>query len=489
MNKTAEYLAALNADACNEYCRIKGIDFARVNPFNFSTPEDVMDCMVTFLNEGISFYYLFQKSTVWSIYVKSIAEERFHTALDMVLSHGGPADFIYYLRACYHMGFPAIADTDYDAIERFYLEVYPTLSFFNNQTYEDDIYPPLVKDAVKFSGVKTSGRSAAKALGRLNLKGNLKYADLNTQKSRSIKPAIAVEEAYEFWCKSPICRVHFSLKIDGVNTKIANSSDNGMELAISRGRAADSIDYTEAIRTFIQLKGINAKLLPGQVTGESFVSLQNLKIIQSHYPDKEYKTPKSTAMAMLRAPHNFIEDDLEYLTCCAFDYNGIKPNEAFKLLQEAGFSTPPSLEFAGEEIPRDNLHKFDDWMNKNVLDPLYQKGMELGIGSDGVVMYLLADIDTERKDKYSDSNIAIKYGPWSAVTYVSRVTNFLFDQRRVEASIVLEIEPCVTRDMNTATHVGIGSPDILISDNIRLGDEIVFERKSEAYNVYLKKKE
>ena len=128
-------------------------------------------------------------------------------------------------------------------------------------------------------------------------------------------------------------------------------------------------------------------------------------------------------------------------------------------------------------------------MNTHVLDPLYEQGNKLGIGSDGVVMYLLADINTERKDKYSDSNIAIKYGHWAAATYVSRVTGIVFEQRRVEASIVLEIEPCLTRDMNTATRVGVGSPDILIRDGIRIGDEIVFERKSEAYNVYLRKKE
>lgn len=489
MNKTAEYLGALDPQACIEYCRIKGIDPMRVNPFSFTSVEEVLDCINTFMQEGVSLAYVFTCADVWSIYVRSITTEQYYSAFDLILYHGGPADFMYYIRACYRMGFPAIPNEDYDAIERLYLSTFPSLAFFNEQTDDDDLYPAIVKEAIRMSSVKNVGRSGAKALSKLDLSANANYADLNSEKSTSIRPVVTVEEAFAFWQSAPVCRVHFSLKIDGVNTKMANSEENGLELALSRGRAADSIDYTEAVKTFMEVKGIDARALPGRVTGESFVGIEDLKIVIAHYPDKGYKSPKSTAMAMLRAPHNFIPEDLKYLTCCAFDYNGMKPNESFKLLQAAGFSTPPALEFAGEEIPRSSIQEFDEWMNYNVLDPLYEQGNKLGIGSDGVVMYLLADINTERKDKYSDSNIAIKYGHWAAATYVSRVTGIVFDQRRVKMSIVLEVEPCVTRDMNTATRVAVGSPDILIRDGVRIGDLIEFERKSEADNVYLRKKE
>lgn len=489
MLKTAEYLAALNPGACENYCRIKGIDFLEVNPFSFSALEEVVDCMSTFIAEGISLAYVFQCADVWSIYMKGVSDEKYHKALDLVLHYGGPTDFMYYIRGCYRMGFPAISNEEYDALERLYLDTFPSLSFFREQTDDDDIYPEIVKEAIRMSGVKSTGKSGAKAISKLNLTSNARYDDLNTEKSTSIRPVVDPSEAYNFWCSAPVCRVHFSLKIDGVNTKIASSEEHGMELALSRGRSTDSIDYSEAIQTFLQLKGIDVRKVPGRITGESFVGVENLKTVVTHYPDKNYKTPKSTAMAMLRAPHNFIREDLQYLTFCAFDYNGFKPDESFRMLQEVGFDTPPALEFDGEEIPRSSIAEFNEWMNHNVLDPLYERGNELGIGSDGVVMYLLADIDAERNDKYSNCNIAIKYGHWAAATYVSRVTGILFEQRRVEASIVLEIEPCLTRDMNTATRVGVGSPDILIRDGIQMGDEIVFERKSEAYNVYLRKKE
>lgn len=489
MNKTAEYLAALNTEACQEYCKIKGIDYSLVNPFSFDTVESVVDCMSTFIAEGISLSYVFTSKEAWLLYIKSISEERFHPAFTLLMEYGTPSDFMLYIRACYRLGFPAISDKDYDALEQLYPQAFPNLSFVLGQTQDDDVYNSLVTDAIKMSGVRSSGKSGAKSLKKLSLEKGSKYDDLNTEKSTSIRPVVTEQEAFDFWKSAPMCRVHFSLKIDGINTKLATSEENGVDIALSRGRAADSIDYSDAVKTFVRVKGIDATRVPGRITGESFVNITDLRIVQSHYPDKSYKSPKSTAMAMLRAPHNFIDDDLKYLSFRAFDYNGMKPDQAYQLLKAAGFDTPPSLEFDGDSIPRTSLEEFNTWMSANVLDPLFLEGERLGIGSDGVVMYLLANIDTERKDKYSDSNIAIKYGHWAAATYVSRVTGIVFEQRRVEASIVLEIEPCQTRDLNTATRVGVGSPDILIRDGIQVGDLIEFERKSEAYNVYLNKRE
>lgn len=489
MNKTAEYLAALNGEACSSYCQIKGIDRSLVNPFPFESAEQVMDCMGTFMSEGISLSYVFMSADVWGIYMRSISEERFHDAITLVLNYGTTEDFMYYLRACYRMGFPAISDADWDALERLYIATFPNMRFLVEQTADDDQYSSIVRDAIKISGVKSVGRSGAAAIKRMSLDRGSQYDDLNTEKSTSIRPVVTEQEAFDFWKASPICCVHFSLKIDGINTKLATSAENGVDLALSRGRATDSIDYSDSIKTYVRLRGINACSVPGRITGESFVNITDLAVVQSHYPNKNYKTPKSTAMAMLRAPYNFIEEDLKYLSFRAFDYNGLKPDMAYAQLHAAGFDTPPAFEFDGSEIPRNSLEDFNWWMSKNVLDPLWEEGSRLGIGSDGVVMFLLADIDTERNDKYSDSNIAIKYGHWAAATYVSRVTGIVFEQRRVEASIVLEIEPCTTRDMNTATRVGVGSPDILIRDGIRVGDLIEFERKSEAYNVYLRKKE
>lgn len=487
--QVAEYLEALEPAACMEYCRQKQLPYLDVLPATFDSGDAVFNCLSAFLDEGIPLRFLFNHTDVWGIYLKDITEPRYHTAIDMLLAHGSPADLALYFRACYRFGFPAMDDQSNDVLEKLYIQTYPALAFLAEQTYDDDEYSGIVTDAIKMSGVKSTGKSAASAISSMDLQNNPIYTDLNTEKSKSIRPVVTPEEAFEFWCTAPMCDVHFSLKIDGVNTKVAfsTSPDEGLQMALSRGRATNSIDYTEAIHRVLSCRNIDATQLSGRVTGESFVGLDVLPTIQSRYPDKDYKTPKSTAMAMLRAPDNFLEEDYKYLFFSAFDYNGMRPDKAFELLNKAGIDIPPALTFKGEDIPRDSLENFNAWMNINVLQPLLEAGERRGVGSDGVVMFLLADINTERKDKYSDSNIAIKYGPWGAATYQSKVTRILFDQRRVEASIVLEIEPVVMRDKNTATRVGVGSPDILITDDVKVGDVIEFERKSEAYNTYIRK--
>lgn len=484
----AEFLATLDQSACNQFCALVGLNPVAVLPHEFDGPDDAFYCLQTFLEAGIPLNYLFDSAEIWYKYLEDITEERYHKGLQLIMSMNNPADLLLYFRACYRFGFPALDDANFDVLERLYLQTYPWLSYLNNQTYDDDTYGAAVLEAIKLSGVRNAGSSAKSVVSTVPVDSQY-YEDLNAEKSTSIRPVVSPEEAYQFWCDAPICRVHFSLKIDGVNTKtmFSEQEDKGLELAISRGRAADSIDYTEGFSKMLQAKGVDGHELHGRVTGESFVNLKDLAIIQSHYPDKSYKTPKSTAMAMLRAPGSFIDSDFQYLSFCAFDYEGFKPDEAFKLLREAGLQTPPEIEVDGSEIPRDSLEHFNSWMQQNVLDPLFRQGQELGIGSDGVVMFLLADINTERKDKYSDSNIAIKYSHWSAATYTSTVTNIIVEQRRVEASIVLLIEPTVMRDNNTATRVGVGSPDILMNDGVKVGDIIEFERKSEAYNVYLRK--
>lgn len=483
--RIAEYLCALDDAACVSYCQQVGIPVLDVLPFEFESADEVYDCLKMFLSNGIPLSYLFLKSDVWSIYLKDITEERYHTAIDLVMSTGNPADIMLYFRACYRFGFPAIEDADSDVLHVLYAQAFPSLTFLKERSYDDDDYSGIIMDAIRMSGVRAQGKTSKVNL--MNVTDNPAYDDLNTEKSKSIRPVVTPEEAFTFWCNSPVCRVHFSLKIDGVNTKALVDS-SGLKLALSRGRAADSIDYTEAIRCLLKEQNIDILALDGRITGESFVDLESLKVIQSRYPGKDYKTPKSTAMAMLRAPDNFLSEDYKYLSFYAFNYNDIKPNQAFEALSAAGIKTPPALEFDGEDIPRTSLEEFNTWMDENVLAPLYKAGEGLHIGSDGVVMFLLADIDTERKDQYSDSNIAIKYSYWAAATYSSRVVDIIFEQRRVEASIVLLIEPVVMRDGNTATRVGVGSPDILVSDGVQVGDVIAFERKSEAYNVYLYKK-
>ena len=90
----AEYLEALDASASAEYCIRNQIPILDVLPASFDGGDDVYNCLSQFLENGIPLYYLFNKTDVWGIYLKDITEPRYHTAIDMLLAHGSPADLM-----------------------------------------------------------------------------------------------------------------------------------------------------------------------------------------------------------------------------------------------------------------------------------------------------------------------------------------------------------------------------------------------------------
>lgn len=456
-------------------------DIHSIEPTPINTPEDCILCLSALLEAGVWPGYLFQNGKVWSIYIKSISEERFFRGLDLVMTAGGPLDFMLYLRACYRMGYPAIPDQEYDNIERFYIATFPVLSCLNETTQDDDILPDLVKEAIRLSG---SRGSKTATVPRVDLGGD--YNSLNQDKSTSIMPVRTYQEVFDFLLKAPSCPTHWSLKVDGVNTKC--QFDHGLSIALSRGRASDSWDYTEAVRRIFKMHGWDGSSLIGKLVGETIVDVSAMSELQLKYSDKEYKSPKSLAGAMLRAPQSFEEEDYKYLTLYPFEFADLPKDQAFAKLAECNIVTPPAKTFRADAIPMTSVEKFSEWLDVNVLDPLWEESQQRQIGTDGVVLQLLTDEESERADKYSDLNVALKFSHWTEAVYESVVTNILFEQRRVEMSVVLEIEPVTTRDLNVATRVSVGSPAILVADGIRVGSTIAFARKSEAINIYLGKR-
>lgn len=451
------------------------------------TPEKCLECLETFLKANVWLGHLFNKSEIWGMYLKSIAEQRFHVPLDLVLSMGGPADLILYLRACYRFGYQVISDQEYDVLEMFYLSTYPNLGFLNDSTNDEVVYTAVVRDAIKMSSLRSAKDAPPK---KANLTGVA--AALNAEKSTSVRPVRSYQEVYDFLLASPKCRTHWSLKMDGFNTKVlCGTNQEGIITALSRGRSTDSWDYTEAIRRVFKAHGYDSTQLSGKLTGESMVHPSALDYLREKYPGKDYKSPKSTAGAMLRAPQQFDEADYRYLFFYPFEYDEFSKEVAFTKLQKAGLAIPPFRIIEEGQIPLETLEGFTEWLNTTVLDPIWQEAEEQQIGrggSDGVVLQLLTSVETDRADKYSDLNVALKFSYWTEADYESTVRKILFEQRRVEMSVVLEIDPVTTRDLNVATRVSVGSPAILVSDNVRVGDVITFARKSEAINIYLGKK-
>ena len=474
-------------------CPVEGYAFAYLqqwgvtswtggDPLQITDAASCMDCLVAFMNAGVWPGYLFERGEVWSHYILSVVPEQYHAAIRLLMGElGTPEDLMLYFRACYRFGHSVIPDQEYDALERLYSQTFQHMSFLTERSPEEDTLTYKVEEAIRLSGFHSS-RSEVK---RPVLDDSI-AASLNAEKSTSVKPVRSYQEAYEFLVVSPRCRTHISLKADGINTK--GILESKLTVALSRGRASDSWDFTEALnRVFVQ-QGINLEGLDGKITGESLVDPAYLPTLRDKYPGKEYKSPKSAAAAMLRAPDKFDLVDYQHLRFYPFEFAELAKDEAFKLFEEHGFSMLPYKQFEAGEIPLGSVEEFTEWIQKT-LDYLWEEGERLGIGSDGVVLQLLDVADSDRADKYSDLNIAMKLSHWTEADYTSKVVEIEFTQRRVEMSCVLIVEPVTTRDLNVATRVSIGSPAILVADGVRVGDTISFTRKSEAINIYLGKVE
>lgn len=485
--KSIEYLLFLDSSAGDELIGKLSLPLQDFSPQEISRPEQCIDCLTEFLDHGIWPGYLFSRKDIWFIYLYSVSEERYHKALSLLESMGTPLELILYLRACYRFGYQVISDQEYDVLEKLYMQTFPALSCLDSTTNDDSPLTPLVTEAIKYSGLRNSKEAAPKKVSFGD-----DYASLNYEKSTSIKPVRSYEETYQYLKDSPSCRTHWSLKMDGFNTKCEFSTAGaGLSAALSRGRATDSWDYTEAVRRMFEVNGWNDKLLSGKVTGECLVDPAVLDMFRVKYPGKDYKSPKSTAGAMLRAPQHFEVEDFKYLRFYPFEYAEHPKDEAFRLLSSAGLLTPPAIEVPAGAVPLASLEEFNAWVDSTILDPLWAEAQRIGVssgGTDGVVLQLLDLEDSDRADKYSDLNVALKFSHWTEAEYQSVVTDIVFEQKRVEMSVVLIVEPVVTRDLNTATRVSAGSPAILVRDGVKIGDTIAFARKSEAINIYLGKR-
>lgn len=485
---------------------------------------DCLDCLNTLFSFELPTRFLVDNWKYWRIYIISIAEDKYHEALDKAMQEGNPTDLFRFLRACYRFGVSVIPDQEYDNLEALYLSIYPEANFIVKESEESFEYlTDNLKEAVRLAGFEPTvklenptvevseptveyaepavetGELAVEVqspklqgdeLSPMNLSEKA-YNILNSEKSTSIKPLRSYEEAWEFFKSSPRVKLHFSLKIDGINTKALLREDKSdVDAAVSRGRASDSFDYTEAIRRVFHVNNIDCSNLPQRITGESVVDTALLERFRQSSNEKEYKSPKSAASAMLRAPQKFKEEDYKYLHFYAFDCGELQKDEAFARLSEAGLKVPPSLIVEIEDDYLNDFSVFKSWLD-DILDDLWASAMTSGIGkesTDGVVVQLLTDYESSSDDKYSSLNVALKFSHWTEQWYESEVIDILFEQKRVEMSVVLIVKPVTTRDMNIARRVSIGSPAILVDDDVKIGDVIKFSRKSEAINIYEGKK-
>lgn len=371
-------------------------------------------------------------------------------------------DLYILARFMYRVGYPILSDGDYDGLNRLIIRS-NQLSEYVNRTYDDD---PIPYNLIK----EFSLSSYLPKLGTMSRYS--KYLD--EEKSLSISAVTNIDEVFDFVKKSRGQDLVLSLKVDGVNIKNLYV-ENTHELSMSRGRKGEGFDVTENARNVLPQEIDNDNIML-KVFTEMVVPKVHLTELQQRYNPDKYKTPKSSALSMLRVRHTSY--DYDKLQPYAFNAEGFDCStklELLKKLEENGFKVVPYRGIKNEEIPSDR-DKFNQWFT-NLADEMYFKYKD--IPSDGLVFEIdnLNFVD-EINGQYSNRNIAVKLGYWKFDCYESIVTDIIFEQQRINKSCRINIKPIITNDGATVSFINGYNPSIIIENNINIGSKVKFERHS-----------
>ena len=220
------------------------------------------------------------------------------------------------------------------------------------------------------------------------------------------------------------------------------------------------------------------------IVGDSYVVDEGLPILREKYNKADgYVSGKSSAISLLRVSHELT--DYRFLRTKVFSADDIAPTlmGTFAKLENAGVEVVPHLLFSWEDIPTGRA-KFDTWLKEKIFDVMHEMGK--GIPSDGVVIEVddLSWFGVE-KNQYVSRQLALKFEYWSYQYYKGVIKDIRIEQRRVNKSVRIEIEPIKTRDGNKATIINSFNPSILIRNDLYKGKEVYFERNSDAANVLI----
>ena len=370
---------------------------------------------------------------------------------------------------------PLISDAMYDSINKMLKDNYYDLfKDYLERSYDDDPIPYKLLEEVGIEPVKF-----VKYDGRDEL-----YAQLDEEKSLSINSVTSYEEVFPFFTDFKRLQkdLVLSVKMDGINTKILYVNDN-LGVSVSRARSGEGFDFTDQIANVIPVT-INTGLSELKVTGESYVLKEGIPVLREKYNNSKYKTSKSSAISMLRVKH--APSDYKYLKTRVFSAEGLADtlSATYDKLNELGFDAVPYVKISFEDIPSE-ISQFKVWL-KEIFNYLKEQQDRYDMPADGVVVAVddLLWEDTVR-NQYSNKQIACKFEYWGFDVYRAKVTEIVTEQRRVNVSVRVKIEPMYTSDDCKAQIINTFNPGILIENGIKVGEEVAFERNSGAVNILI----
>lgn len=389
------------------------------------------------------------------------------------------AEDIYILaRYFYRIGQPIIPDYIYEKIDAAAKECRPeALIPYLERDYDDD---PVPLDLLQEIGIEPV--PIIQKEGRADL-----YNYFNEEKSNSIDSKTNYKDAYDFFMFYVRMKKDLmtSLKMDGDNTKSLYLNGN-FRLGLSRGRSGNSFDWTDTLAFVMPTKVTN---FPDEIKvySEAYVEKDYLPVLREKYSgsgSSGYVTCKSAAISLLSRPHQ--PEDYKHLHAVTFFVDGSgcdTLDQMFDKASEAGFTVVEHKLLKWQDIPTD-YHEFCTWLKKEVFDYFYEIQITNSIPADGIVVEVndLA-YNGNQVNQYNSRQLALKFEQWSFKLASGVVEEIIWQQKRVFASCRLRIKPTTTYDGSNAEYINGFNHSILVSENIKVGSTIYFERNSGAVNI------
>lgn len=344
-----------------------------------------------------------------------------------------------------------------------------------NQTYDDDETPvELIEEfGLGFLEFADGGSSQH-------------YDSLNGDKSMSIRALEDYLSAWNYFNSNRGLRKIVSGKRNGLNIKSLfeknddSSEYNDFKLGLTRGRSGDSIDISKVLSKNIPLK-VKGSSETVTVYGECIVNESGVKEIPRN-DGSRFTSARMAANSMLRVEVS--SQYYKYFHYQVFNADGVSDtiSGTLDILKECGFETVPYYLIEADEVP-ETFDEFKPWL-KNIMKRVYDESRDLDFDYDGVVV----DIDeknyeSKMSNQYLSRNCALKFEYFSYKYYLGKVKSIITEQQRVQASVVVEIEPLKGEDGATNRRVTSYNPSYVIDNNYLPGNPIYFERNSGAITV------
>lgn len=399
--------------------------------------------------------------------------EQDNRELIVTLLKAGRIEDLYKLcRFTYKVGEPIVSDEYYAKIERSIIE--EGLSELTRQSYDDDDVPVDLLEEFNLSHLnyQTGGDSRF-----------INYLD--SEKSMSIKAVENYRDAFEYFRNTKNHRKIITPKLNGINLKSLFINENNEDLhnyvlGMTRGRSTHGIDVTTLM----------SRILPKRIKGNrNHVVVYGEGILEEEWVDKiprksyeQFTSARMAAISMLRVkvPDEYYKH-LHYYT---FNADGVADtiSETLDTLKAHGFDTVPYHMIEVDEVPSE-FEEFCKWL-KSKMDLVWADVQAMGLDSDGMVV----DIDDKHyvgdvTNQYSSRNCALKFEYWAYDYYIATVSGLQIEQQRVNASVIITIDPLRSRDGSRNTKLPGYNLDIVIDNGINVGSKLYFERNSGAIPV------